>query len=468
MATADASLPGGLVAALHDALKAHAYRKTGAWYGLIRFLPSLAQMHHGELSTPIAQALDHLREESPQEAELLRLRYWKAVTAVNLAARWNVAVSTLYTWQRRAIRMLARHLWDLELEARTRHQHTLARRLRHLPPPTYTRLFGLEGPLQRLREWLLAEDGPRVVFIEGLGGLGKTTLAHAFVQRHLHAWEDVAWLCAYAHQPTWEAVNTPLNADALIARLAWQLEWDDLDLLPPRRRLVEMRVRLARKPYLVVWDDLLPVTIGQILPLLPSPPAATRFLITSRYRYPNGGAHLVMQELAREDALALLRHEIRQRGLPEVADEVLEAVYERLGGHPLALKLAAAHLAFLPAAQLLNRVHQVRVMPRDVEADLFDFIYRPLVENLPRHARLVLEVMPYFAPTGATYQDLRELTRLPDGRLDDALYRLVALGLLDFDPRPPHRYSIHRLTYVYLAQNHHRKSEGEGLRETPC
>jgi len=75
--------------------------------------------------------------------------------------------------------------------------------------------------------------------------------------------------------------------------------------------------------------------------------------------------------------------------------------------------------------------------------------------------------MPYFAPTGATYQDLRDLTRLPDNRLDDALYRLVALGLLDFDPRPPHRYSIHRLTYVYLSQNHYRRPEGENLREAP-
>ncbi len=101
----------------------------------------------------------------------------------------------------------------------------------------------------------------------------------------------------------------------------------------------------------------------------------------------------------------------------------------------------------------MNKVcEHLRDLPRLVDEKLFAHIYHPLVEQLPQHAFAVLQAMPYFAPEGATYQDLQDVTRLPHTALDDALYRLVYMGLLDFDPRHPPRYVVHRLTYTYLAE----------------
>ncbi len=443
-----ASVPGGLVTALHVVLRAR--KKKSAWYALSRFLPTLSQNTQGNLHLALDRALERMQGETPREAELLRQRYWRGTPVKDLAARWNIADSTVYAWQRRAIHLLARALWHLEQEEKARAQRALAFKMRHLPPATYTRLFGVNAWLKRLEHWLLSPDGPRIVFLEGLGGLGKTTLAHAFVHRHLHRWDDVAWLSAYAHHPTWEEVQQPLNAHALIERLAWQMGWSQAAQRPPPQRLIDLRIQLAQGAYLVVWDDLLPETILQLISLLPPPSSQTRFLITTRYRLPHPiGAHLPLKELKRKPALALLRHEAQQRGLPPLSARLLATIYERLGGNPLALKLAVAHLAFFPADKVCEHLQE---LPRLVDEELFAHIYRPLVEQLPDHAFTVLQAMPYFAPQGATYQDLQDATQLPHTVLDDALYRLVYMGLLDFDPRPPPRYVVHRLTYVYLAQ----------------
>ncbi len=446
--------PGGLVTALRAALRAHARHHTAAWQGLTRFLPFVAQRAGGQWEPVLAQAMERLRDEAPDEAALLEARFWQGRTVQALAYQHHLAPSTLYARQRRAITRLAQHLWSLEQEARVQAQAALAHKCRHLPPATYTRLFGLAPALERLRSWLLSPDGPRWVLIEGLGGLGKTTLAHAFAHRHISHWDDLAWVDAHAHRRTWESDSRPLDTAALIERMAWQLAGPTLAAQPPQHRAEGLRRLLAERRVLVVLDDLLPDAVAPVLAVLPPPPAQTRFLITSRYRYPEPGAHLPMRELNRADSLNLLRAEIQHRGLPPLDDDALAALYDRVGGNPLALKLTVGHLAFLPLERVLEGLTHLPTGPGE---DLFAYIYEPLVAHLPPDARQVLNAMPFFAPQGATYEELQAFTGLPHARLDEALYQLMHHALLDLDPRAPARYFIHRLTYVYLTRDHRAK-----------
>ncbi len=459
MTVGNARPPGGLVPALRAALRGRLRHPTTTWQPLARFLPHLAQAAQGQWETILAQALERMKAEAADEVALLKARFWQGHTVRVLSYRYHLAPSTLYARQRRAVEHLAQHLWALEQAARRQAQMALAHKCRHLPSATYTQLFGLDAALERLRAWLLDPAGPRWVLIEGLGGLGKTTLAHAFAHGHLEHWDDLAWVDAHAHRRTWESETQPLDTDALVERLAWQLAGAELASRPPRHRAAGLRQMLAARRALVVLDDLLPGTIGPMLAVLPPPPAQSRFLITSRYRYPSPGAHLPMRELSRADSLALLRAEIHQRGLPELPTDALAALYERVGGNPLALKLTVGHLAFLPLERVLEGLTH---LPSGPGEDLFAYIYEPLVAHLPPDARRVLEAMPYFAPQGATYDELQHFVALPPRRLDEALYQLMYHALLDLDPRPPARYFIHRLTYVYLTHQHRVEARSPG------
>ena len=128
----------------------------------------------------------------------------------------------------------------------------------------------------------------------------------------------------------------------------------------------------------------------------------------------------------------------------------MNRLYDTIGGNPLALKLAIGLLTFLPLERALACLHQPAAGPGE---ELFTYIYAPLVARLPDHTRQVLEAMTFFAPQGATYEELRRFTGLSPQRLDEALYQLIFHALLDMDTKPPQRYFIHRLTYVYLT--HH-------------
>ncbi len=442
-------LPGGLVPALRTALRDLARRQATAGQSLARFLPHLARRYPSQWDTLLRQGLEQLRAEAPQQAALLEARFWQGRTVQALAYQMHVAPSTLYARQRAALERLALWLWQQEQRAGQEEQQALAHKTRHLPAATYSQLFGLDAPLARLQTWLLADDGPRWALIEGLGGLGKTTLAHAFAHRHLTLWDDLAWVDAHAHRRTWENVGPPLDAETLLERVAWQLAGPELAARPPASRRQGLRALLSRQRILVVLDDLLPATLRDILAWVPPPPAPSRFLLITRYRPTIPGPHLPLRELSREDSLALLQAEIAQRGLPSLTTEALNALYEAVGGNPLALKLTVGHLAFLPLQRVLVRLQSRQSR---LGEDLFASIYEPLVTHLPGDARRVLEAMPFFAPQGATYDELRQFTELPPHRLDEALYRLMYHALLDLDPRPPARYFIHRLTYVYLTR----------------
>lgn len=439
-------LPGGLVTALHHVLRAHARRRVPAWQGLTRFLPYLSQ---GSLEEALKQALQRLAQENAMEAQLLHLRFWKGESVLTLSATFHLSPSTIYARQRHALARLAYFLWEMEQERRRQLHEVQAFKLRYLPPPSYTRLFGLTALLTRLSTKLQDPDGPRVVVIEGLGGLGKTTLAHALCRQTLPVWDDILWVSVQTHAPSWELDAQPLEAPTVAERLAWQVGWTELAAWPPARRIPLLRARFGQRRYLVVLDDVLPETAQALLGLLPPPPAETRFLFTSRYHCPLPGLTVSMPELDETASLDLLAYEIRLRGLPDVPRHRLRLLYEQVGGHPLALKLLAGQLAYLPLDEVLANLTRAT---GPLEKRLFAYIYDPLFQRLPEDARKVLLTMPYFAPSGPTYDELVAVTGLTPTRLDAALYLLVQHGLLYLDAGPPARYLMHRLTYVYLTR----------------
>ena len=58
--------------------------------------------------------------------------------------------------------------------------------------------------------------------------------------------------------------------------------------------------------------------------------------------------------------------------------------------------------------------------------------------------------MTRFPPGGATYDELCGAVDLPAGELDFALRQLTAHSMVSFDPNHGQRYTIHRLTYIFL------------------
>ena len=184
-----------------------------------------------------------------------------------------------------------------------------------------TGLIGREDELGTL-QLILAEDGPRVLFVHGIGGVGKSALVEAFSASAGEVGAVVIRLDGGAVEPTARGFSSALAAAKDHGS--------------------------AGSPAIIVVDRyevLRPLDLWLRQSFVPSMPGVTRLLLAGReppvadWRFGLGDwfASLALGNLAPAAAFELLRRD----GTDE---RDLERIERLARGHPLSLRLAAASL----------------------------------------------------------------------------------------------------------------------------
>ncbi|MET8090012.1 helix-turn-helix domain-containing protein [Micromonospora sp. NPDC005220] len=222
-----------------------------------------------------------------------------------------------------------------------------------LPPPVA--LIGRERDLTELAGMLTAEQGPRLVSLVGLAGVGKTALA-----------TSVAHLVASAHPAGVAGVLVGEGSDGPDVLAA------SMSVLGVAR-LSELVALLAGRPALLVMDAVehapgpVAATVHRLIGALPS----LRVLVTGRHPvglpgervWPVAPLDVPPPEaehsgLESWPAVALFTARLGQvRREPPTPAELpaLAALVRRLGGLPLAIELMAARGRLLDLTELLDR-----------------------------------------------------------------------------------------------------------------
>jgi len=323
------------------------------------------------------------------------------------------------------------------------------------------RLFGISQKQQQLRLILEQADAPWLIALDGIGGIGKTSLAVALAREIMSTGRfcDTAWVSAKQEEflpqiglgPThYPALDTGSLLDSLLEQLDSSLSL----ARSPEEKKVRLAGILKKQPYLIVIDNLETVAEYEtLLPLLRQLANPTKFLLTSRH-----SLHACvdvfcfsLRELDQADTFALLRYEAETRGVTTLMDasqDHLARIYEVVGGNPLALKLVVGQLYVLPLSHVLENLKEAQGKTID---DLYTYIYRQAWQTLDEISREVLLVMPL--AQGGTFAQITAVSKLCVDQLDQALESLVKLSLVEVGGDiEQHRYRIHRLTEAFLLK----------------
>jgi predicted ATPase len=232
-----------------------------------------------------------------------------------------------------------------------------------LAPSPVTALVGRDDDIDEVVRLLKAEDG-RMVVLTGAGGIGKTRLALAVMERTREHWRDGT---AFADL---SSVTDPrLVPDAIASALGLVVQGRE-------RPLDTLERRLAGRNMLIVVDNFEQVLeAAPVLADLLHRAPQLHLLVTSRVvlrvrgeqewrvdplRAPSAGA--TAAALAEAPAVRLFVERVRdvQPGF-ELTSENAPAVAElcrRLDGLPLALELAAAWMRLLTPQQMLAQLYE--------------------------------------------------------------------------------------------------------------
>ena len=330
-------------------------------------------------------------------------------------------------------------------------------------PPRLESFTGRGQDLDRLDEILIGgkpaavtqssgRTQTRRAAVQGLGGVGKTSLATEYAHRYRDLYAGVWW----APAETRAGLVTSLAALAVELGVAQAADAD----LGAAAKAALRRLAEQRATWLLVYDNV--TAPDEIADLLPA--SGARVLITSRFADWGGWAEEVALDVLRPDeAVALLQGRSGRNDEPGA-----RALAEALGHLPLALDHAAAfcrrtNTGFLDyaakAGSLIAMAPRGAAYPRSVGAT-FDLALEEALAQSPA----VAPVMAYLAACAPE----RIPAPLADGAADEEGERLAAMLALTelslvrhdpFDDGAP-ALTVHRLVQAVARK----RLAGDGAR----
>ena len=339
----------------------------------------------------------------------------------------------------------------------------------NLPSSYAPTCVGRSQDLQALHEQLQQGDRGAISTVTGMGGIGKTELALQYARRYGREYYPggVCWLGARDENVGLGIVNYGRSL----------LELKSPDDLP-----LENRVEYCWRNWggegdvLAILDDV--VDFREIARFLPRNNPRFKIVLTTRLQgLAETFAHLDLQVLAEEEALALLESFIGTKRLEREKEEA-KGLCEWLGYLPLGLELVGQYLKQkeeLSLAQMRERLENKRLQQRSLIKPTRQTTAQKGVkaafelswQELNEEAREVACLLSLFAVTPIPWKTVRECFDWDEEDLedirDDVLVQLSLLQKVEAS-----RYQLHSLLREFMRDKLEESQNTERWKRKYC
>ena len=326
----------------------------------------------------------------------------------------------------------------------------------NLPQRNYGRFIGRQTELAKLTQLLLPNSRHFLVTLDGIGGVGKSTLALECAHRLREQATDQAQTDGFAAIIWVSAKRTLLTAGGIQQReqtfstlsdlyraIGIVLEQPGILQSDAEQRRGQIERALTAQRTLLIVDNLETVDDDELLTFLRELPIPTKAIITTRHRIDIAYA-IRLAGMPKDDALALMAIEAARKNVALPVDHA-DDLYRRTGGIPLAIVWSIG---------LMSLGHGVEAVLRRLgsgHSDIARFCFTESVAGLQSSdtERLLLALSLFDASVSRTM--IGEVAGLGSDEIgrDDGLALLEQLSLVN---KEGDRFSLLPLTRTFATE----------------
>lgn len=308
----------------------------------------------------------------------------------------------------------------------------------NLPIANYGQFIGRESEIAKIHEILrpYPHSQHSLVTIDGIGGIGKSTLAlevaHHYLRNYQHLsqqdrFDAIIWVSAKQTVLTTQGIQKRPQAfrtlEDIYAAIAITLQRQDITKASADEQIEIVRNALTRQRTLLVVDNLETVDDEKVITFLRELPAPTKAIITTRHRvdvaYP-----IRLRGMEEKEAEQLIHQECEKRNHTLTNSEILR-LYKYTGGVPLAIVWSIAQISSgYSTESVLRRLG-------DAHGDIVKFCFEGAISRIKNKPAFKLLLALSLFATDASRDALGHITDLSMYDRDEGLVELESLSLLD-------------------------------------
>jgi tetratricopeptide (TPR) repeat protein len=351
------------------------------------------------------------------------------------------------TMEREAILRYTKQIESLTSSTRER-EKTLV--LANLPRRPF--FVGREDEINAIFESLNPNSRTFIIGIEGIGGVGKSSLAievaHRCVEKEL--FESVIWISSKESMLTLHGIEPVIpeakSLSEILITIGASLGNPTIGNLSIQDQIKRAYNLLARNTTLLVLDNFESLSKTEqhdILDFLRRSPITLKVIVTSRERVTEGQI-IRLQGLSFEESNALLTWDAQQKNI-QLTQHQNKYLVDLTGGLPLALLWVQGQIAVLgySVTQVLDKLSMDADIP--ILQYCFNHSWNMLRHNNEKKLLFILALQP----DSVSREAMKEIAGIGDDDIfESAISDLLQLTLIEHEPKD--YFSILPLTRRYI------------------